>query len=106
MKFQIRIFLVFNMLFLLVACASVEQRRAYFSETQDGYIGRSIEDYLIAKPVSIDYEGNEVIYNYANNEIGCKWALIIDEKFKVIKQWKYISDPDRCYEQINWRGPW
>jgi len=106
MKLQIYIILVCAMFVFLSACASVEKRREYFSEVQDGYVGKYIDDYWLAKPVSIKYEGNEIIYNYANIEIGCEWAMVVDERLKVIKRWIYISDADLCYEQINWRGPW
>ena len=98
--------LVYSVLVHITACASVGQRRAYFYETQNEYIGRPIGDYWLAEPVGVDYEESEVIYKYANSETGCMWALITDKKSKVIKSWRYISDPDHCFEQINWRGPW
>ena len=106
MKLQVYIIILCVMFLFLSACASVEKRRVYFSEVQDSYVGKNIDDYWLAQPVSIKHEGNEIIYNYANIEIGCEWAMIVDGRIKVIKRWSYISDADLCYEQINWRGPW
>lgn len=106
MKIQVKIFLVCSMLPWLISCAPEGKRRTYFSETLNNYIGRSIDDYWLAKPVDVDYEENEIIYYYVNNEIGCKWVLIVSKESKIIKKWKYISKADRCFEQINWLGPW
>ena len=106
MKIQVYIILFCVMFLFLSACASVETRREYFYEVQDGYVGKHIDDYWLAQPVSINHESNEIIYSYTNTEIGCEWAMIVDKRLKVIKRWNYISDADLCYEQINWRGPW
>ena len=106
MRMLAHIFIVCSMLAFLVGCASVEKRRAYFSETQNSFIGRNIEDYWIAKPTDISYESDVIIYNYVNHEIDCKWTFVVDKERNVILRWAYISDPSNCYEQINWKGPW
>ena len=107
MRALLRMLLVYSLLmFVLVGCASRELRRDYFSETQDSYVGRSIEDYWLARPASITYEVNIIIYNYINYETGCEWKFIVDKKNNVILRWAYISAASRCYEQINWLGPW
>ena len=107
MRTLLRILLVCSVImFVLVGCASRELRREYFAETQGSYVGRSIEDYWLARPASITYEVNLIIYNYLNDETGCEWKFIVDKKNNVILRWAYISEASKCYEQINWLGPW
>ena len=103
----LRIFIVYCIVvFVLVGCASKDLRRVYFSDIQDSYMGRNIEEYWRAMPANISYENNLIIYNYVNNETDCEWKFIVDKTNMVILRWAYISEASKCYEQINWLGPW
>ena len=73
----------------------------------DQSVGQSIAVFRGGKPTavrSIDPAVDEYLYD--SNQTGCRVALTVDKQTKIIKGWRYLSDPELCREKHEFGHPW
>ena len=108
----IRMLSVAMVLVSLTCCGGIEESRNYFKSVMDGSVGDSINIWgkggfgppgLIKKePINKDI----IKYIYRIEESGCEWFFVVRRNTDVVKSWGYLSDPDKCYLETDWFGPW
>jgi len=103
------IFLMTISIFFLIGCnistlpfASIETKRKVFKINMDERIGKPMYDeHLPRKPYEeLVYKKRSLINNatewYLDFRTGCKIVVTIENTTKIIKDWRYISNPELC----------
>lgn len=103
-----RIILGLTICCLVAGCASMETRRQNFRIERDECIGQIAAighrcGWWEPSTIRIIDEHTE---EYQYRDDACEWVFEIDRATKVVRSWRYISQPDRCYIKTNWFGAW
>ena len=78
-----------------------------FRDEMNYDIGRLFFGIPVPEPTTINPIENgksEYLIEYKNT--GCKFIYIVDDVSLVVEEWRYVSDPSKCYHRIDWFGPW
>ena len=78
-----------------------------FRDERDYDIGRVFSGIPIPEPTKItpiDKEKAEYLIEF--KDTGCQWIYVVNMTTKIVESWRYVSDPQKCYLEINWFGPW
>ena len=88
-------------------CMSLTKKQQMFKDHREYDIGRSICDIPVPEPTEISPTHNgksEYLFEFKNT--GCQWIYVVDDSTHKVESWRYVSDPQKCFLEINWRGPW
>ena len=87
----------------LTACVSTVDVQSLLDQS----VGESIAVFRGGKPTAVRSVGSAVDeYLYDSDQTGCRIALIVDKQTKIIKGWRYLSDPDLCRVKHEFGHPW
>ena len=94
--------------FLVVSgCMSMSQKQQMFIDERNHDVGRLISHIPVPEPTKItpiNNGKNEYLIEFTKT--GCQWIFVVDESTKKVENWRYASDPQNCYLEINWFGSW
>ena len=87
----------------LIGCVSTVDVQALLNQS----IGESIAVFRGGQPTEVRSVGPAVDeYLYDSNQTGCRVALTVDKQTKIIKGWRYLSDPELCRVKHEFGHPW
>lgn len=85
---------------LMSGCIFVDQRKLV-EDVFNGSVGRVVDDTHFDHPHWINkLETGRVEYGFKSRYNGCSYAIEIDEKTRVILDWKYLSEPQLCWKHV------
>jgi hypothetical protein len=90
-----------------VSCVSHERAKLMFIQERDFDKGRTVREVPLPEPVKMEsINEHSTLYIYEFKDTGCRWSYTVDNETKRILSWQFISDPDLCYMEVNYFGPW
>jgi len=94
----IRKIFFFTISLIFMSCFSIEQKKESFIHEMNYFIGKSVDNIPVPKPISIHHINDKYVKHiYEYKDTGCQWFMIIDQESRNITEWGYISHPDLYY---------
>jgi hypothetical protein len=82
----------------VAGCASVDYRQQ-FETPKNAAIGQVIERTWYSQPSWITDRSDHLEFGF-NGYAGCSWLFEVDRETHVIRGWRYLSEPTRCWRHV------
>jgi len=99
----LKLSITFLLLQELAGCVSTVDMQSMLNQS----IGESITVFRGGKPTEVRSDEPTVDeYLYDSIQTGCRVALTVDKQTKIIKSWRYLSDPELCRVRSEFGHAW
>lgn len=107
MKAIRNIFIFLMTVWCAFGCSSMARDRELFIDERKFDVGRVVDRVPVPEPYDIsNYDDEHNKYYYEYKKTNCRWYYKVSNSTKKIVSWGYVSNPENCYLEYNWFGPW